>query len=63
MKDKTLMIISIRAKKKPLTKSNICMIKMLKTKTRRDFLIKGIYEKPTANMTLNVERRIAFLLR
>ena len=41
MKDKILMIISIRAKKKPLTKSNICMIKMLKTKTRRELLDKG----------------------
>ena len=35
------MINSIRAKKKPLTKSNICMIKMLKTKTRRELLDKG----------------------
>lgn len=60
-KDKNHMIVSMAAEKKILTKiQHLFMMKTLtKLKIARNFLklIKGIYEKPTADIILNGERR------
>ena len=65
LKDKNHVIISIDAEKAFNKVQHPFMIKMLQNGHRRNLpqLVKGIYDKPTANINLNGEKPKALPLR